>query len=145
MAFPYVESSPIVGHEVIMKDTEKQKLIERYIAAYNAFDIDGMVALLAPQVRFENYSQGELTVAADGVDEFKRLAVQATAMFSEREQRITALDYATPNCAVATIAYRGRLSCDIPDGPVAGTLLELNGRSEFSFDGDRIGKIADHS
>lgn len=127
-----------------MKNTDKQDLIEQYLAAYNAFDIDAMLALLAPQVRFENYSQGKLTAAADGVDQFRRLAVQSKAMFSEREQRITALDHGA-DCVVASIAYCGRLSCDIPDGPAAGSLLELNGRSEFSFDGGLITKIVDHS
>ncbi|NHZ44675.1 nuclear transport factor 2 family protein [Massilia aquatica] len=127
-----------------MKETEKHTLIARYLAAYNAFDIDGMMAVLSPEVEFENYSQGTLTVAARGADEFKRLAEQSKTMFSEREQRITELGHAQ-DCVVASIAYRGRLCLDIPDGPAAGSLLELSGRSEFSFDGDRINKIVDHS
>ncbi len=109
-----------------MNNSDKQNRIERYIAAYNSFDIEGMLALLTPDVRFENYSQGQLTAAAEGIDEFKRLAEQSKIMFSEREQRITGLEHG-PECVVATIAYRGRLACDIPDGPPAGFLFCANG------------------
>jgi len=43
-------------------------LIERYVAAYNAFDVEGMLATLAADVRFENWSGGQLTAASDGRD-----------------------------------------------------------------------------
>jgi hypothetical protein len=36
-----------------MSDSRHRPLIDRYIAAYNAFDIDGMLALLSSDVRFE--------------------------------------------------------------------------------------------
>lgn len=34
----------------------EKELTDRYLAACNAFDVDGMVAVLAPDVRFENWS-----------------------------------------------------------------------------------------
>ena len=46
-----------------MTEYDGQALVERYVAAYNAFDIDGMLALLARAVRFENHAGGQLTVA----------------------------------------------------------------------------------
>ncbi|MFS2021624.1 nuclear transport factor 2 family protein, partial [Massilia sp. CT11-108] len=66
-------------------------LIERYVTAYNAFDVDGMLDTLSPDVRFENWSGGHLTAASDGRDAFRILAEQARTMFAEREQRVTAL------------------------------------------------------
>lgn len=125
-----------------MKSLDKKKLIDRYLQAYNAFDIEGMLAVLAPTVTFENYSGGQLTASASGVDEFRRLAEHSKTMFAEREQRVTGLDHAE-ECVVADIAYRGRLCMDIPNGPAAGSVLELNGQTEFTFDGDRISKIVD--
>ena len=127
-----------------MNDSGMQALISRYIAAYNAFDVDGMLALLSPDVRFENYSGGALTVEATGIAEFRRLAEQSRGMFSEREQRITHVQF-DANSAVADIDYRGRLAVDIPDGPVAGTVIALQGQSEFHFVGGRIGKLVDRS
>ena len=127
-----------------MNDSDMQALVSRYVAAYNAFDVDGMVALLSPDVRFENYSGGALTVEATGIAEFRRLAEQSRGMFSEREQRITHVQF-DANSAVADIDYRGRLAVDIPDGPVAGTVIALQGQSEFHFVGGRIGKLVDRS
>jgi hypothetical protein len=127
-----------------MRSSDQIELINRCLAAYNAFDVDGMLVVLSPEVRFENYSGAQLTAAASGIDEFRQLAEQSKALFSEREQRITALE---PNegSIIASIAYRGRLSADIPNGPRAGTVLDLHGESEFSFNGGLITKIVDRS
>lgn len=127
-----------------MQQPTPRELIDRYLAAYNAFDVEGMLALLSPEVRFENYSGDQLTAEASGIDAFRRLAEQSKALFSEREQRITALELG-PGRAVADIAYRGRLAADIPGGPAAGTVIELQGRSEFAFHKGRITRIVDRS
>lgn len=118
--------------------------IDRYLAAYNAFDVGGMLATLSPEVRFENYAAGQLTAATSGIEEFRQLAEQSKGMFSEREQRITALEPGDGSI-IASIAYRGRLSTDIPDGPRAGTVLDVQGTSEFWFDAGLIAKIIDRS
>jgi len=122
----------------------EQTLVERYIAAYNAFDIDAMLATLHPEVRFENHAGGRMTVATDGIDAFNTLAEQGKAMFVEREQRITGTEHAHGVLAL-TIAWRGRAAHDIPGGPAAGILLDLSGRSEFAFADGRIVKIVDRS
>ena len=122
----------------------QQDLVDQYLAAYNAFDIDGMLAPLSPSVRFENYSGGALTATADGIDEFRKLAEHAKTLCSEREQRITARQF-NDGAVIAQIAYRGRLAADIPGGPAAGTILDLNGQSEFFFDGEKISRIVDRS
>jgi len=127
-----------------MNDSDRQQLIERYLSAYNSFDIEGMLALLSPDVAFENYSDGQLTVSTSGIDEFRQLAEQSKSLFSEREQRITQLTL-NQNSATADIAYRGRLAADVPNGPTAGTVLELQGQSEFSFKDGRISKLVDRS
>ena len=122
----------------------QQDLVDQYLTAYNAFDTEGMLAPLSPSVRFENYSGGALTAVADGIDQFRKLADHAKTLFSEREQRITALQF-NDGAVIAQIAYRGRLAVDIPGGPAAGTVLDLNGQSEFFFDGEKISRIVDRS
>jgi ketosteroid isomerase-like protein len=97
-------------------------LIDQCIAAYNNFDIEGMLAVLSPDFQFENYSGGHLTVSTSNKDEFRQLAEKSASLFSEREQRVTSLQ-CTENSATADIAYRSRLAADIPGGPVAGTVL----------------------
>ncbi|MGR4068675.1 nuclear transport factor 2 family protein [Halomonas sp. LR3S48] len=127
-----------------MDESTKRELIDRYIAAYNHFDIDGMLAVLDSDITFENYSGGELTTSADGIDEFRQLAEHAKGFFSERVQRVTSLTFSQDG-ATAEIDYHGRLAQDIPGGPKAGSLIELNGISEFTFGSERISKIVDRS
>jgi hypothetical protein len=127
-----------------MADARQKDLIDRYLAAYNAFDIEAMLAQLDPAVRFENYSGGQLTADASGIEEFRRLAEQSKGLFVEREQRVTSLAQ-SGTMLVAEIAWRGRIAADIPGGPPAGTLLEMHGRSEFDFGPAGITKIVDRS
>ena len=125
-----------------MEELNYQKLIGRYIAAYNSFDIEGILALLAPHIRFENYSGDELTASTNGIDEFRQLAEKSKLLFSEREQRLTDLKISV-NSATASIAYRGKLAVDVPNGPAAGTVINLQGKSEFFFVGDKFSQIID--
>ena len=48
---------------------EEQKiLIQNYIAAYNSFDIDGMLALVHPEVIFKNVAGGQVNAEAMGTN-----------------------------------------------------------------------------
>ena len=127
-----------------MGNSDNKELVDRYLVAYNSFDIDGILALLSPDVRFENYSSEQLTDTTNGIEEFRELAEKSKSLFSEREQRITKLALGQ-NSAIADIAYRGQLAADIPGGPPAGTVLNLQGQSEFYFKGGQISKIVDRS
>jgi len=98
-----------------MNNSDKEQLINHYVVAYNSFDIDGMLKLLSSDIRFENYSGGQLTDTTNGKDEFRELADKSKSLFSEREQRITKLSI-NEDSAIAEIAYRGTLAVDIPDG-----------------------------
>lgn len=119
-------------------------LIERYVAAYNEFDVDGMLETLSPDVRFENWSGGQLTAASDGRDAFRVLAEQARTMFAEREQRVTALA-PRGDALVAAIAWCGQLAVDVPGGPPAGTRLALRGESEFVVRDGQLALVVDRS
>lgn len=127
-----------------MLDSAQVQTIHNYIAAYNNFDVDGMLKHLSPDVRFENWSAGQLTTESNGIDQFRRLADQARTLFSEREQRIVSIKQCNASIIIV-IAYRGRLAVDIPHGPRAGTVLDLAGESEFAFNGHLIAMIVDRS
>ena len=119
-------------------------LIERYVTAYNAFYDDGMLDTLTADVRFENWSGGQLTAASDGRDAFRVLAEQARTLFAEREQRVTALA-PRGDTLVAAIAWRGQLAVDVPGGPAAGTRLALRGESEFVVRDGQLALVVDRS
>ena len=41
-----------------MSEKSAAEIVEAYVDAYNAFDFDGMEALLAPQLDFQHYNRG---------------------------------------------------------------------------------------
>ena len=127
-----------------MTDQQKRDLIDRYLAAYNAFDVDAMMETVHPTISFENVAGGEVDVSASGADAFRRLAEQATALFSSRRQTVTAFRPSGSGTSV-DVDYEGVLASDLPNGMEAGTTLRLTGRSEFEFEDGRISKIRDVS
>ncbi len=127
-----------------MTDQEKRTLIDHYLDAYNAFDVEGMMATLHPDVEFENVSGGEVNASASGADAFRQMAEQATELFTSRQQTVTAFDPSGPGASVE-IDYEGVLAADIPNGMKAGETLRLTGRSEFEFADGQISRIRDIS
>ncbi len=127
-----------------MDESHCRYLIEHYLLAYNRFDIDAMLAVLAHNVRFENHSGGQLTMVTEGIDAFGELARQSAPLFREREQRLLELTF-EDGMALASIGWRGVFAQDIPGGPSAGSELSLKGRSEFAFEDGRIVRIIDRS
>lgn len=127
-----------------MTDVEKRALVDRYLEAYNAFDLDAMGATLHPDVSFENVAGGAVTASADGVDAFRALAERAAALFASRRQTVTAFR-STEGGAVAEVDYEGTLAQSLPGGPAAGETIRLRGRAEFTFRDGRIVRVVDRS
>ncbi len=119
-------------------------LIDRYLAAYNAFDVPGMLALLHPDVAFENVSGGQVTASARGRDEFRALAEHATTLFTSRRQTIRAYR-PTADGAEVEIDDEGVLAADLGPERRAGTTLRLAGRSTFAMRDGCIVRLVDES
>lgn len=123
-------------------DPAHHVLIEAYLDAYNRFDIDGMLAVLSDDVRFEHHSGGQISVATDGKADFEKLARVGAAMFASRQQTLVTLEE-KDDAILATIDFHGETADDIPDGPRAGTVIEMRGTSEFAFSDGRICRVID--
>jgi ketosteroid isomerase-like protein len=128
--------------EPFMRSHEKRALVERYIASYNAFDIEGMMRVIHPDIEFKNVSGGEITATASGADQFRQLAEQSKDLFISRKQTITGFEVNGDQASVK-IAYEGVLACDLPNGMKAGEALSLNGRSEVTFRDGKIFRLRD--
>ena len=125
-------------------DDPSRALIERYITAYNAFDVSGMLALVHAEVTFENVAAGQVTASARGREEFRALAEHAATLFTSRRQTIR--EYVpTAGGAQVEIAYEGVLAADLAPELRAGTTLRLSGRSTFEIRDGRIARIVDES
>ncbi len=123
---------------------KRKKTIERYIQAYNQFDVEGMIKDLHQDVVFENYSGNELSLSIKGIDEFKNQAETSKGYFSKREQEIS--NWVIKGDVIEVgINFRATLAIDFPNGMKAGNELSLNGKSIFQFSEGKIVRITDKS
>jgi ketosteroid isomerase-like protein len=127
-----------------MDEDEKRSLVECYLAAYNAFDIDGMMAVIHPDIEFKNVSGGEVNATTSGAGDFRLLAEKSSELFRSRKQKILTF-WSNADQASVAVAFEGVLASDLPNGMKAGETLRLNGRSEFTFCDGKIYRIKDVS
>jgi len=128
-----------------MTPAEKEQIISHYVNAYNAKDIHAMLADMAEDVVFENYSNGVCDLRLEGLEAFRRQAVRASDLFTQREQSITGFRHHEGGPSEITISYKATLAADLPNGMKKGEVLKLNGRSVFTFSGNRVVKLEDHT
>lgn len=62
----------------------KRVLIERYLDAYNSFDVERIWEVLDRDIE-RNASGGKVNVIASGANEFQELAEQSKRLFSSRQ------------------------------------------------------------
>jgi ketosteroid isomerase-like protein len=127
-----------------MTNEEKKNLVENYVRAYNAFNVEEMLSGLHRDVIFKNISGGETTLDLKGIEAFRKQAETAVDFFSEREQKIKNFDFSEDDCQIE-IDYRATLAIDLPNGLKTGEKIELKGKSVFRFADGKIVEIQDIS
>jgi hypothetical protein len=128
----------------MMKQEEMKETIDRYIDAYNKFDIDAMILVLASDIRFENVSGGEINAKTSGKIEFEALARRSAQLFTSRRQKVTTTKIVGDK-AFVEIEFEGVLAQDLPNGLKAGEKMVLRGTSEFVFVNGLVSSIIDRS
>ena len=127
-----------------MENSNLEDLIQKYLSAYNSFNIDGMIGVLNENIHFRNISKGEVNSETKGIQEFRKLAEQSIEVFSQRRQVIKNITF-TGDKAEVDIDYEGILSSDLPNGMKAGETLKLQGKSIFQMKDKKLILIEDHS
>ncbi len=128
----------------MMANQEMETLIQKYVTAYNNFDIEGMIALVHPEVVFKNVTGSNVNVELIGIEELRKLATESKSLFSSRQQTIRDLTF-NQDKVMLQIDYEAVLAVDFPNGLKTGDTLRLNGCSEFEFKDGKIFKITDYS
>jgi hypothetical protein len=103
-----------------------------------------MMALMHPDIEFQNLSGGEVNATGSGAEAFRQLAQQSKGLFSWRKQTVTKF-WTNDAQAIIEVAYEGDLAYDLPNGMKAGETLRLTGQSEFTFRDGKIFRITDVS
>ncbi|NJL36698.1 MAG: nuclear transport factor 2 family protein [Leptolyngbyaceae cyanobacterium RM2_2_4] len=127
-----------------MHADEKRALLERYLDAYNSFDIERMMELIHQDIEFKNVSGGEVNASASGKNEFRALAEQSKRLFSSRKQTVTKFNLDGDGASLE-IEYVGVLATNLPNGMKLGETLQLTGRSELDFRDGKIYRLTDYS
>lgn len=118
--------------------------IESYIAAYNAIDVDAMLACLTGDVHFQNIAEGTVNAETRGKEEFAALARVGASAFASRRQTVThAITVA--GRTMVEIDYTATVAADLPNGWKAGQELAFRGASYFELSDGLISRIIDES
>ena len=125
-----------------MTEQQAHQLVERYLEAYNLFEVAGMLSGLHPDVTFENVANDTVTLRTAGKAAFAAQAEQAIAWFTERNQHVQTFRFRDGRAEV-DVDYFGIVAIDLPNGLKAGTELRLTGRSVFTFRDGLIASIQD--
>jgi hypothetical protein len=123
---------------------EVPPIVSRYISAYNAMDVDGMLACLDQNVRFTNLSEAEVTAETRGIEAYADLARAGAAAFRHRRQTITG-SISVGERTMVKIHFEAIVAADLPNGWKAGQELAFGGTSYFEHLGGKIGMIVDGS
>jgi len=121
-----------------------EDVINRYVASYNARDIDGMLACVTEDVIFENVSNSGQSMRLEGKTAMQQVAELSGNAFSYRRQRLVSLVCAGAQAA-AEIEFEGKAAVDLPTGVKAGETVRIRGASFFELRGELICRVADYS
>ncbi len=120
------------------------KPIESYIAAYNAIDVDAMLACLTDDVHFQNIAEGAVNAETRDREEFAALAHAGVAAFAARRQTVTQ-SITVAGRTMVEIDYAATVAADLPNGWKAGQELAFRGASYFELSDGLISRIIDES
>jgi hypothetical protein len=128
---------PRLTNALVLNDRTQK--IFHYLDAYNKMDVESMIADFDDVIVFLNVMNGEKTMELQGVEEFKKQAIEALSYFSAREQAIESITH-THSSTEIVINYRAIAARDFPNGLKKGGEIKLQGKSifEFSEDGEII-------
>jgi ketosteroid isomerase-like protein len=127
-----------------MTESGARDLVERFIDAYNRFDVAAMCADLHADIEFRNVSDGQIDASTSGLDAFRRLAETSAALFSARLQNLTEWAFEADRARVG-IAFEATFAVDLPNGIRRGDTLRLTGESIYAFRDGKISAITDIS
>ncbi len=126
----------LMSASVLNERTEK---IFKYVEAYNQMDAENMIVDFSDDIIFQNVMNGKKTMELQGIEDFKKQAIEALSYFSDRRQAIETITH-TQNSSEIVVNYRAIAAMDFPNGLKKGDNIELTGKSIFEF--SKEGKIS---
>lgn len=119
-------------------------LFLEYINAYNAKDVNTMLAFFDEKCVFENISGGKVTVSTKGKAELEALARRSAEIFLSREQKILSLTEDRGRIA-AEVDFHAVLRADPSPQKKIGGRMHVRGISICEFSEGKIVRLSDYS
>ncbi len=124
-----------------MSEQAMRRVVDSYIRAYNAMDVEAMLSTLHHDIVFENISNDVVDTRAVGIAEFRQLATKSAGQFLSRQQTITGFNVEGDRVLVE-IDFEGVIAAEPPNDMQR---LQLTGMSEFEFTDGLISRLTDRS
>jgi len=125
-----------------MNSEEKRAVIERYVQAYNAFDVEAMAALLHPDAEYLRITDGEVTARASGLQEFGTLAAEEGKQCSSRKLTVMQ-DYEKGGQVLLELKLTCVLAAEVAERLQGGETLTLEGVGEVTFHEEKIHRLTE--
>jgi hypothetical protein len=95
-----------------------------------------MLSDMHEDIKFENFSNGEINLKTNGITKFRNQAEKAKILFKERKQKIMDIKFNADTVEVK-IDYCRTLAVEFSDELKKGEIIELKGNSIFRFKDDK--------
>jgi ketosteroid isomerase-like protein len=118
--------------------------VRRFLAAYNAVDVDAMLESIADDIVFENVSNSGPTTRTVGKVEFAALARQSATLFASRQQHVVQA-VVEPDRVAILLQFEAVVAADMPNGWRSGERVRLMGTSFFQLANGQIARLIDFS
>ena len=123
---------------------QQKRIIENYLESYNDFDLNGMIKDLDGNIIFENISNGKVDLRTQGLDKFMGHMESEMKYSQQRERKVESWIFNGSKVSI-NFTYKMILAVDLAEELEAGDTLELEGKSEFVFDNEKIQHITDEA
>lgn len=125
-----------------MTGEEKRTIIEAYVHAFNAFDVEGMVAYLHPDARCITIVDGVVTCSVEGIDYVRSHELAESARCSSRKKTVMEC-YERGEQVVLELSYSCVLAADQAGGLKSGDTVTLEGIAEVTFIDEKVSEVAE--
>ncbi len=126
------------------QNENRRALIISYFCAYNQLDIDGMLDALDPGVVFKHVCDGDVCAEVRGHAAFRALVACSRETFSARRLNLNSFAIGVTRATIG-VSFQGTLAKHVPNGGLAGQLIQSRGWTELTFRDNRIACIVDVS
>jgi hypothetical protein len=131
---------PLIKLPKLRKGPRLPPMVVDFLDAYNAKNVDGMLADVTNDVMFRHYCDAGVLFKAEDKTAFEAALREEVAAFTQRTHTVKT-SMTMLGSTVLTTQFDARVGKNLSNGWVAGQEITLPGAAEFQFRDDKIANI----